>query len=247
MSDALYVAMTGAKQTLIAQSVNANNLANTKTVGFRADMYNANSVALLGEELPSNVYSVSEKPTPNLSPGGLMTTGRELDVAINGSGYIVVKAPNGEEAMTRTGDFQINANGLLTTGAGHPVMGNGGPIAIPPAEKIQISDDGTIHILPVGAEKTAMATLDRIMLVNPDPKNIIKGEDGLLRDSQGKGYVADSSVKVTTGALESSNVNAVEAMVNMISLARQFEIQMKMMQKIDENENQLAQLMQTNL
>lgn len=242
MDDPLYVAMTGAQQTMVAQTVHSNNLANVNTTGFRGDLYNAYSVALFGETFPSSVYAVSEEPVPNFKPGGLMTTGRDLDVAIQDKGWIAVQAPNGDEAYTRAGDLQIDGNGQLRTGAGHPVLGNGGPISIPPAEKIQIGGDGSITVIPLGSSASAPAQVDRIKLVNPDTATLRKGEDGLLRSSAA--VAADAGVRLAPGALETSNVNAVDEMINIIALARQFEIQMKMMQAVDENGQATAQLLQ---
>lgn len=243
MSDALYVAMAGAQQTMHAQAINSNNLANVTTPGFREDLYNANSESLFGEDVPSDVYITSAKPSTNFSAGSMMSTKRELDIAIKGDGWIAVRAPNGDEAYTRRGDLTINANGVLTTGNGLPVLGNGGPIAMPPASKIEIGVDGTISIVPIGQPATALAVLDRIKLVKPENDVLQKGEDGLFR-SNAEAVPADGTVRIATGVLEGSNVNAVSAMVNIISLSRQFEMQMKIMQEVDTNGELTAQLLQ---
>ena len=150
MDSILYLAMNGAKKAMDLQAVNANNLANVSTTGFRADLYEAQSVALLGEDFATQVFAVPEETRPNTEPGTIITTGRELDIAIKSEGWIAVQSPTGEEAYTRAGDLQLNAFGQLTNGAGHTILGNGGPIVIPPSEKIEIASDGTISIIPLG-------------------------------------------------------------------------------------------------
>ena len=243
MDKLLYVAMTGAKETMQAQAVNTNNLANASTTGFRADMEAFRSLPVHGPGHASRVYSVAGGAGIDFDSGTVVGTGRQLDMAIDGQGWIAVQSPDGNEAYTRAGDMHINSLGLLTTGAGHPVMGNGGPIAIPPFEQIEIAGDGTISILPLGQAPTALAVVDRIKLVNPPASELEKGNDGLLRLRTGEPAVADSQVTLQTGALEASNVNTVEAMVNMIELARQFETQIKVMKSAEENDRASAQLM----
>lgn len=241
----LYVAMSGAKQTLLAQASNANNLANAATTGFREDLMAFSSHPLLGPGHPSRVYGIAGEGGVNLAPGSQVQTGNELDVAVMGEGWIAVQAPDGSEAYTRAGNLRLTSNGTLITGAGHPVLGDaGGPVAIPPAEKIEIGADGTISIRPVGQTPETLAVVDRIRLVNPDPDDLAKGGHGLMQLRDGAAAPADASVRLAAGVLEGSNVNAIDAMVNMISLSRQFEMQVKMMQAADENDKASAQLMQ---
>lgn len=244
MDRMLYVAMSGAKQIMLAQAVNNNNLANVSTAGFRADLDAFRSMPVFGPGYPSRVYAMTERPGTDMSSGALTTTGRELDVAVNGPGWITVQAPDGSEAYTRAGDLRISVNGQLETGAGHPVMGNGGPIAVPPFEKIEIGADGTISILPVGQAPNALAVVDRIKLVNPLQRDMEKGVDGLMRVKNSRGDVApDATVSLAGGVLESSNVNAVEAMVKMIELSRHYETQIKMMRVAQDNDMAATQMM----
>lgn len=247
MDRMLYVAMSGAKQIMLAQAVNNNNLANVSTSGFRADLDAFRSMPVFGPGYPSRVYTVTERPGTDMSTGSLTTTGRELDVAVNGQGWIAVQAPDGSEAYTRAGDLRVSINGQLETGAGHSVLGNGGPIAIPPFEKIEIGADGTISILPVGQAPSALAVVDRIKLVNPPSRDMEKSVDGLMRVKgpvNGQGDApADAAVNLTSGVLESSNVNAVEAMVKMIELSRHYETQIKMMRVAQENDVAATQMM----
>lgn len=244
MDRMLYVAMSGAKQIMLAQAVNNNNLANVSTAGFRADLDAFRSMPVFGPGYPSRVYAMTERPGTDMSSGALTTTGRELDVAVNGPGWITVQAPDGSEAYTRAGDLRVSVNGQLETGAGHPVMGNGGPIAVPPFEKIEIGADGTISILPVGQAPNALAVVDRIKLVNPLQRDMEKGVDGLMRVKNSRGDVApDATVSLAGGVLESSNVNAVEAMVKMIELSRHYETQIKMMRVAQDNDMAATQMM----
>lgn len=243
MDRLLYIAMTGARETMQAQAVNAQNLANASTTGFRADLQSFQSLPVNGPGYASRVYGMAEGQGIDTSPGSAIGTGRELDIAINGDGWIAVQGPDGNEAYTRAGDLRVDSLGLLRTGTGHPVMGNGSPIAVPPFEKIEIAGDGTITIRPLGQGPNALAVVDRIKLVNPPSGELIKGADGLIHRKGGGSAEADASVEIQVGALESSNVNTVEAMVNLIQLARQYETQVKMMQNAEENDQASAQLM----
>jgi len=234
MDRMLYVAMSGAKQTALAQAVNSNNLANANTTGFREDLAAFRSMPVFGAGAPTRVYAMTENPGVNLESGAIQATGRDLDMAVQGDGWIAVQAPDGQEAYTRAGNLRIESGGLLVTGSGYPVMGNGGPIAIPQAESIEIGVDGTITIRSIGEFANSLTVLDRIKLVNPDGAELIKGKDGLMRLKDGFEADADASVRLASGALETSNVNTVDAMVNMIALARQYEAQVKMMKSAGE-------------
>jgi len=243
MDRMLYVAMSGAAETLRAQAAQAHNLANVSTTGFRADLERFRSMPLYGPGLPTRVFAMEERPGVDLEPGTIRTTGRDLDVAVDGRGYIAVQAPDGGEAYTRAGDLRIDANGLLTNGAGRPVLGDGGPIAIPPAAKLSIGADGTISVLAAGEAKATLAVVDRIKLVNPDPNTLDKGMDGLLRVRGGAAAAPDAAVKLRSGALEQSNASAVESMVRMIELARRFELQVRMMNTAKENDRTATQML----
>ena len=243
MDDMLYVAMSGAKETLIAQGNAANNLANASTTGFLADLNQFRSMPVYGQGYPTRVYALDERPQSDFTRGSLQTTGRDLDVAVTTGGYLAVQAPDGGEAYTRRGDLWIDQNGLLKTGNGLPVIGNGGPVAIPPADKIEIGVDGTVSIIPQGGNANELAIVDRIKLVDPENGAIEKGRDGLLRRKDGQEEDFDANQRVAPGSLESSNVNVVDQMVDMIELARRFELQVKMMQTAEENAQQGASIM----
>ncbi|MEW8627930.1 MAG: flagellar basal-body rod protein FlgF [Candidatus Thiodiazotropha sp.] len=243
MDRMLYVAMSGAKETLMAQASNSNNLANVNTPGFMEDLNQFRSMPVFGPGYPTRVYALDERPDINFDKGSLQTTGNPLDVAINGEGYFAVQAPDGSEAYTRRGDLKVDANGLVTNGEGLPVIGNGGPLALPPMERLEIAPDGTITILPEGATPEALAIVDRIKMVNPPRDALYKGEDGLLRMKEGGEADADAVTQLVSGSIESSNVNVADALVNMIELSRKFELQVKMMKNAEEMDKASASLM----
>jgi flagellar basal-body rod protein FlgF len=239
----LYVAMSGAKETLMAQATNSNNLANANTPGFLADLQQFRAMPLYGEGHPTRVFGMSERPAVDFTPASIVHTGGELDVAVNGDGWLTVQASDGTEAYTRRGDLAVDVNGLLTTGNGLPVIGSGGPIAIPPAEKIEIGADGTISIRPLGQASTSLAVIDRLKLVNPSIQDMEKGADGLLQLKSGQPAEEDVSVRLASGSLAGSNANIVDSMVNMIELARRYEMQVKVMKTADEMENASSSIM----
>jgi flagellar basal-body rod protein FlgF len=160
----LYVAMSGASQNTLAMQAHANNLANISTTGFRRDFEQARAMPVFGDSFPARVFAMSERPATDFTAGSLQETGRDLDVAAKGNAWIAVQAPDGGEAYVRTGSLEIDAFGQLRTGDGLPVMGNGGPIAVPPEEKVEIGEDGTITIRGQGNNPNALASVDRIRL-----------------------------------------------------------------------------------
>ena len=244
MDKSLYVAMTGAKGILDAQAVNNFNLANASTTGFKADLAAFQSQAVAGSGYAARVYATDSSSGWDQSQGALLTTGRPLDVAVRGPGFIAVQGPNGEEAYTRNGDLHLTPEGLLVTSTGQAVLGDNGPITLPPSSSIKIGDDGTITVLPFGAPAQSLATIGRIKLVNPAPETLTRDSGGLFRPAAGAPAPADASVKLSSGVLESSNVDLASAMVNMIDLSRNFDLQVKAMKTADQNAQASSQLLQ---
>lgn len=244
MDRMIYLAMTGARETMLAQAGVSHNLANANTTGFKASLLQVQTMDVEGPGEPARAYALGLDRVADLTPGALQTTGQPLDVAIEGEGWIAVQSPDGSEAYTRAGDLRVDSLGRLTNGAGHPVMGEGGPIALPPFEQLEIGTDGTITIRPLGQPANALAQVERIRLVNPDPATLRRGEDGLIRVEDGQALPpADAAVRLRTGALETSNVNTVAQLVDMIQLARQFEVQVKMMNTAEQTDEASAQLL----
>jgi flagellar basal-body rod protein FlgF len=239
----LYISMSGAKETLRAQTVNNHNLANASTTGFRADLSAFQSRAVAGSGYASRAYATNATIGWDASQGALTSTGRDLDVGIQGPGWIAVQGPDGREAYTRAGNLRIDPSGLLQNGAGQTVLGEGGPISVPPHTSLLIGADGTISIVPVGQGPETTSQVGRIKLVNPPAQTLVRGDDGLFRTADGTDAPPDASVRVATGVLESSNVNIADAMVNMIELSRHFDLQVKAMRTAEENAAAAAQLL----
>ena len=243
MDKLLYVAMTGAREALTSQTNHANNLANVSTTGFKADFNQFRTMSVYGEVYPSRAYAMNERPGTDMSYGHFITTSRDLDVAVNGDGWIAVQMPDGEEAYTRAGDLKRNVDGTLTTGSGLPVIGNGGPRVLPEYETITIGVDGTISIRGVGETPLALTQIDRIKLVNPGNDNLVKKEDGLFHMREGGEAELDVTVQLAHGVLESSNVNAVGELTDVIAASRLFEMNVKMMKNAKDNDEAAARIL----
>jgi flagellar basal-body rod protein FlgF len=239
----LYLSMTGTQNIMLAQQSNSHNLANANTVGFKADLDAFRSLPVYGPGHATRAYVENAQYGYDFTGGGLMHTGRDLDVAIADQGWIAVQAADGTEAYERRGDLRIDQTGLLRNGAGNLVLGDSGPISIPPHETLLVGRDGTISILPLGQTATTLAAVDRIRLVAPDLASLSKGDDGLFRLPPGQLAQPDASVSLVGGALESSNVNTVDALVQMIELARAFESQVKLMEVTERNDEASASVM----
>jgi flagellar basal-body rod protein FlgF len=243
MDRMLYVAMTGARETLRAQAANNHNLANASTTGFRADLSAFQARHVAGDGHQSRVYATVATTGFDDTLGTMMATGRDLDIAVQGDGYIAVQGPDGREAYTRAGDLRIDTSGQLLTGTGLPVLGDGGPVAIPPYTSLTIDADGTVWIVPLGQGPDTRAEVARIKLVNPSATDLEKGSDGLLRMQDGSDALPDAATSIASGMLESSNVNIADAMVNMIELQRRFDMQVRAMKTADDNGAASARLL----
>ncbi len=243
MDRMLYVAMTGARETLQAQTANNHNLANASTTGFRADLDAFQARFVDGDGYKSRVYATDSTTGFDATQGTLMTTGRDTDVAVHGDGYIAVQGRDGREAYTRAGDLRVDPSGQLLTATGLPVLGDGGPISVPPYNSLSIGGDGTVSIVPLGQGPETRADIGRIKLVNPSQDAVEKGTDGLFRMKDGTDAEADASTRIDSGALEASNVNVADAMVQMIELQRRFDMQVRAMKTADENGAASARLL----
>ncbi len=243
MDRMIYVAMTGAKHTLEQQAVVANNLANVSTTGYRAAASAFRAVPVQGEGMPTRAFVVSSTPGANFASGPLQGTGRELDVALQGPGWIAVQMENGSEAYTRNGSLQVGPNGMLQTRGGLNVLGESGPISVPPDSTISIARQGTVSVVSAVPPPNTVNAIGRIKLVNPDEKLMVRGDDGLFRMVNGASVQADPNVALVSGTLEGSNVSVVEEMISMISLARQFDLQMQLLSNAQKNAAQASQIL----
>lgn len=234
MDKLVYVAMAGASNMMTAQTTHSNNLANVDTQGFKADYVQARSMPIFGETYPTRVFAETENPATNFEAGVMKQTENPLDIAIQGDGFFTVVDDQGQEAFTRGGGFMVDVNGFLRTQAGQVVMGNAGPMIIPPYETIEIGVDGGVSIRPLGQGAETIAEIDRIKLVNPELGVINKGLDGLFRRKDGLYEPPAGEVQVQAGFLEGSNVNPVHSLLSILSLSRQFEMNMKVMKAAEE-------------
>lgn len=247
MDRLIYTSMTGANHTLNQQATVAHNLANATTTGYRAENNAFRAVPVFGDGLPTRAFVVDSTIGADFTPGTLQTTGRDLDVAIQGSGWITVQLDNGEEAYTRNGSLQVSPNGILLTQNGLRVKGDAGIITVPPETRITIGVDGTVSSVPINPQPNTVALVGRIKLVDPPQDKLIKGADGLFHLKDGGVVQADAKVRLVDGTLESSNVNVVHEMVSMIALARQFDMQMKMLENAQQNAQQASEIMVVRL
>jgi flagellar basal-body rod protein FlgF len=243
MDRGLYVAMTGAKQIMQAQAVNNHNIANLSTVGFRADAVSFASEPIYGPGYATRVNAVAGDAGIDFSSGVMENTGRNLDIAINGKGFIAVRGADGTEGYTRAGDLRVTPTGAVTTASGLPVLSDSGPLVIPPSTQVSIGSDGTVSVVPQGSAPFAVTQVDRIKLVNPKVADLQKSDDGLLRLKSGTKLKSDDSVTITSGTLESSNVNAAQSLISMIELQRLYEFQIKSINSTDQNEQSAERLM----
>ena len=238
MDRLIYLAMSGAKATMQRQETLANNLANVSTIGFRAELAAFRAVPVEGSGASTRVYSLESTPGYDATPGQVAATGRNLDVAMKGASWLAVQGLDGTEAYTRGGSLDINADGNLVTTSGLTVLGDGGPIQVPPDTQVGIAADGTVSATDTNGRSTSIG---KLKLVTPEAP-LTRGVDGLFRAGGGD-LSADPLARVQDGALEGSNVSAVETMVAMIAAARQFEAQMKSLTTAEGNDKAASQLL----
>lgn len=240
MDRLIYTAASGARATMLRQDNLTQNLANANVPGFRADLVAFRAVPVRGDGATTRVVSLEATAGFDDQSGPIQTTGRSLDIAVKGQGYIAVQSPDGTEAYTRNGGLEVTSEGVLVTPNGLPVAGQGGALTIPAGTQVSIAEDGTVSAKPPTGPAQ---NIGRIKLVNPAPAELRKGNDGMLRMATGEDAPADENVRVAAGAIEGSNVNVVESMVGMISASRQFETQMKLLQNAEQNDQRAAQLL----
>ncbi len=247
MDRMIYVGMSGAKQAMEQQSSIANNMANVSTPGFKAQLYSFRAVPVPSDELATRAMVVAETPGTDMRAGALIKTGRPLDLAVNGDGWLTVQMPDGSEAYTRVGNLQVGADGRLLTMESRPLLGTAGPLVVPPGSSLSVTADGMVSALADGAGPMGAAEVGRLKLVNPAVGDLVRGDDGLFRLPAGTQPAAvDPAVRLVSGTLEGSNVNPVQVMVDMIANARRFEMQMKTLQTAESNDQQANKLLSNN-
>jgi len=246
MDRLIYTVASGTKHIMEQQATTSNNLANVSTTGFRAQLDSFRAVPVQSEGLPTRAFVVDNTVGSDFSAGALQATGRDLDVAVKGKGWIAVQMADGTESYTRNGALEVSANGILQTSNGLTIAGENGPITIPPDSKVSVGSDGSISTLSTTTVPATPTVLGRIKLVNPNDADLVRGDDGMFRLKDGTSAPSDPAVGLVGGALEGSNVSAVDSMVNMISLARSFETQMSLLKNAENNAAKAAQILALN-
>lgn len=247
MDRLIYTAMSGASQTLGRQASVAHNLANVATNGYKSEEHRLRAVQVRTHNptpgaLPTRAFVVDASTHTDFASGPMVATGRTLDIAVQGKGWIALAMPDGTESYTRNGSLEINVNGILQTRDGIPVQGDGGPISIPPDVKIEIGRDGTISVIPQTGAQNTVNVIGRIKLVDPPETDLVRREDGRFRMADGGAAPLSDRTRIAAGFIENSNVSPVEQMVSMISLARQFEMQLKLISSAEQNDRAAAQV-----
>ncbi|MES1986260.1 MAG: flagellar basal-body rod protein FlgF [Pseudomonadota bacterium] len=243
MDRLVHTSLTAMRGAMARQTAIANNLANANTVGFRGEIANASTQYIDGQTFKTRAQQAEQVVAADMNQGAVTATGNPLDVAMNGDSWLAVQATDGSEAYTRRGDLKLNESGLLTTGDGNPVIGEGGPITLPAADSITIAKDGSIWIVPQGGEASQPQRVDALKLASAQGMSVKKGLDGLFRETNGGILPQDALGSVTAGSVEGSNVNATQALVQMIEASRAWETQIKMITTAKEIDDGGASLM----
>lgn len=243
MDRLVYTAMSGLRSQMAAQATIANNIANASTTGFRAERISFDRLVLQGEGLQTRQFAAEEVSDFDRRAGTIVQTARPLDVAMTTDSWIAVQAADGSEAYTRRGDLSVAPSGVLETGDGFPVMGSGGPITVPPHQSIAIADDGTVSIVPLGGDPTQPQVIDKIRLASPEGSQTVKGLDNLLHVKGGGVLPEDLDARLRAGALEQSNVNLTQALVDMIDNQRSYEVQAGLLKEAKTMDESAASLM----
>ena len=244
MDRLIYSSLAAMRGAMARQATIANNLANVNTVGFRGEFTSAEAEWLRGSGLNGRATMSQDVTGANMTPGAVQSTGRDLDVALNGDALLTVQAADGSEAYTRRGDLQLSDSGLLTTGDGMPLLGASGPITLPPADSVSIGKDGQIWIVPQGGDPKSPQAVDTLKLVSAQGSTIKKGLDGLFHVDGGGALPSDPDATLTSKSIEGSNVNASATLVDMIDASRSWEAQIKMLTTAQDLDKSAAQLMQ---
>jgi len=239
----VHASLSAMRAAMARQATTANNLANAGTTGFRAEMSAAQTVWLQGQGGVFGAHTSEQVASADMAAGTVAHTGRDLDIAMNGDALLAVQAGNGDEAYTRRGDLRVTDSGLVTTGDGTPVLGEGGPLTLPPADSVRIDADGALWVVPVGGDPSNPTQVDRLRLVSPQGSNVAKGLDGLFRVRGGGALPADPEARVTPRSLEGSNVNATEALVEMVEASRAWDTQLNLIQSAKDIDTSAADLM----
>jgi flagellar basal-body rod protein FlgF len=240
---ALFIATSGASEVQKAQAMHAANIANSSTAGFKAQYEAQRALPVYNNGLPTRVYATTHAPGYNQASGSIVTTNNNLHAHIKGKGFFTVVGENNQEGYTRRADLQIDASGQLINGDGYPLLGNGGIITLPPSKNVNISADGEVFVTPLNSPSDTMVQVDKLKLVNPDSKSIMKSHDGLFRLEDGSLAPNAEGIKVGTGGYEGSNVNSVNELITLMELSRKMEMGLKVVSAVKDNAQSSSRLL----
>lgn len=228
MDRLIYTAVSGMSDSMVRERVIASNMANTSTIGFKAEKLYTTPVTLKGPALEARAMAEGEVKSADMSAGNITQTGRKLDIALLGDAMMAVQSADGTESYTRRGDLTVSPTGVLENGDGRPVIGNGGPITVPLDAQITIGPDGMVLVANLENPNLPPQPTDRIKLASPSGTTIAKGLDGLFRVVGGGVLPADENARTIPGSLEQSNVNPSEVLTQMIQAQRLYDIRTKL-------------------
>ncbi len=228
MDHLIYTAYSGLTGSMVSQQVIASNMANAQTIGFRAEMLNHQPTTLKGPSIEARAMTQGEVRGANMKQGALIETGNPLDVALTGRTMLAVQSADGEEAYTRRGDLSVDASGVLSNGDGRPVVGDAGPVTVPPGARVTIAPDGTVLAANAENPDQPPQVVAKLKLVSTAGSNIEKGLDGLFRVVGGGALPVDEEAKLQPGSLEQSNVDPTRVLVEMVEAQRLFDMRTKL-------------------
>lgn len=244
MDRLIWTAVSGMNASMARQRMIASNMANIQTPGFRAEVMANTPVTLMGQQLVVRSLNDPAVYGANMDAGTFVNTGRSLDVAIQGEAMLTVQGADGEEAYTRRGDLSVSPSGLLVNGEGYPLLGEAGPISVPPGSEVTISPDGTVLARSPGSDPaTPPQQIDQLKLVSWRGSQVAKGLDGLFRVRGGGVLPQDANASLIPGTLEGSNVKPAEVLVQMVEAQRLYDMRTKLIATATQLDESGASLM----
>ncbi|MGB3470226.1 MAG: flagellar basal body rod protein FlgF [Erythrobacter sp.] len=244
MDRLIYTALTSMNAAMNRQRAVANNLANASTPGFRGEVFAVTSATLKDGSIEARALAKGNVRGADMTTARINTTGQPLDLAVQGDALLAYQSPEGGEYYSRRGDLRVTATGVLENGEGLAVLGvGGGPITVPQGFRISIGEDGSVLATDPAAPNVPAEAVDQIKLVSPEGTMLAKGIDSFLKVPGGGVLPPDPTARVTTGALEGSNVETAETLVDMIDAQRAFEQRARIIKTAGELDEASSRLM----
>lgn len=243
MDRLIYTAASGMTAAMMRQRIVASNLANAQTIGFRAETLQSTPMTLDGPQLEVRSMNQTQVHGAQMKPGAVIQTGRSLDVVMNGDAMLAVQTSDGGEGYTRRGDLTVSPTGLLQNGDGLPVLGQNGPITLPAGAKVSITSDGGVLVANADSPDEPPVQVDKLKLTSWRGSQMDKDLTGIFRVANNGVLPTDESASVTSGALEQSNVQSTEVLVEMVEAQRSFDMRTKLIATARELDEGGASLM----